>query len=233
MKHTVRVFTALILSASVHTGMAADIVGTIKLKGTAPAETPIPLDPACGKLHDKPMTTTHFVVGPGGELANTVVYLKSVSGKSAGASAVPIVIDQSGCQYSPHISAAQTGQKILVKNSDTFLHNVHPTPTAPGNKEENKAQMPKGADLTFSYNTPEQFLRFKCDVHPWMFAYVTVVDHPYIAVSGKDGKFKISNVPAGKYTISAAHRKAAPGGVDKEIEVKGDSVTADFTLELK
>jgi hypothetical protein len=63
--------------------------------------------------------------------------------------------------------------------------------------------------LNFSFPTAESFLRFKCDVHPWMFSYVTVLDHPYFAVSGKDGSFTIKNVPPGKYTLVAMHRKAA------------------------
>ena len=46
-------------------------------------------------------------------------------------------------------------------------------------------------------------LSFKCDVHPWMFAYVCVSEHPCFAVSGKDGTFKIKDVPPGKYTLEA------------------------------
>ena len=78
--------------------------------------------------------------------------------------------------------------------------------------------MPNGADLTFSFSKPENFLKFKCDVHQWMFAWVSVFDHPYFAVSGKDGTFKIANVPPGKYKLQATHRKA--GTVTQEIEVK-------------
>jgi hypothetical protein len=113
------------------------------------------------------------------------------------------------------------------------LHNVHSVPTVAGNPEDNKAQMPGGADLTFSFPKEEKFLKFKCDVHPWMFAWVTVVDHPYFAVTDKDGKFTIKDVPAGKYTVTALHRKAAPLGVDQEVEVKADGAKADFTLEVK
>ncbi len=76
------------------------------------------------------------------------------------------------------------------------------------------------------------FLKFKCDVHAWMFAWVSVFDHPYFAVSAKDGTFKIANVPPGKYTIQAAHRKACPA--TQEIEVKeGAPAKVDFRLEIK
>jgi plastocyanin len=215
---------------------AGDITGKVTLKGTPQPEkeiAPLKEDPNCGKLHTTPVKTRFYVVGSDGGLADTVVMLKGITGKSTGSSADPLVIDQKGCEYVPYICVAQTGQKVVVKNSDPVLHNIHPTPTAPGNKEENKAQMPGGADLTFTFSAPETFLRFKCDVHPWMFSYVTVTDHPYAAVSGKDGTFTIKNVPPGKYTIVALHRKASPTGSEQEIEVTADGGKADFTLEAK
>jgi hypothetical protein len=66
-----------------------------------------------------------------------------------------------------------------------------------------------------------------------MFSYVTVTDHPYATVSDKDGAFTIKNVPPGKYTIVAMHRKAAPTGVEQEIEVTGDGAKSDFALDVK
>ena len=83
------------------------------------------------------------------------------------------------------------------------------------------------------FEAEEIVLRLKCDVHRWMFTYVTVTDHPYAAVSGKDGTFAIKNVPPGKYTLVAMHRKAALAGVEQQIEVTSDGAKADFTLEAK
>jgi plastocyanin len=223
-------------AAALQVATAGNITGKVTLKGTPPAEkeiTPLKEDVNCGKLHTETVKTRFFVVGAGGELADAVVMLKGISGKSTGAAAAPLVIDQKGCEYLPYVAAAQTGQKIVVKNSDPVMHNVHPSPIGAGNKEENKAQFPSGADLTFEFPTAENFLKFKCDVHPWMFSYITVVDHPYFAVTGKDGTFTIKDVPAGKYTIVALHRKAALTGVEQAIEVTADGAKADFTLEVK
>jgi hypothetical protein len=141
------------------------------------------------------------------------------------------VIEQKGCEYLPYISACQTGQKIIVKNLDPVLHNVHATPENPGNREVNQAQMPRGPDLTFVFNAPEEFLRFKCDVHPWMFAYVSVFDHPWFCVSAGDGNYRIHNVPSGRYTIVAVHRKA--GTQEKSVDVQSQVVKLDFTFESK
>ncbi|HOX56862.1 MAG TPA: carboxypeptidase regulatory-like domain-containing protein [Candidatus Paceibacterota bacterium] len=228
--------TVASLAGALPVASAGDITGTITLKGPPPKEkeiTPLMEDPNCGKLHTKIPTTRFYVVGPKAELADVVVSIEGISGKSTGASAPPVILDQKGCEYIPSILAVQTDQKIIVKNSDPILHNVHNVPAAgSGNKERNEAQLPNGADLTFSFPKPESFLKFKCDVHLWMFAWVSIFDHPYFAVSDKDGSFKIANVPPGKYKLQAAHRKA--GTVTREIEVKdGEPVKADFTLEAK
>jgi len=221
------------LLAALQLAGAGDLTGTITLKGTPPAAkeiTPIKDDPNCAALYPGALPkTTFYVVGANGELADVVVSLKGISGQSTGASAAPATMDQKGALYVPQIVAIQTGQKLIIKNSDTFVHNVHTTPTA--NPESNQVQMGGGPDLTYTFDKPEMFLKFKCDVHPWMFAWVSVFDHPYFAVSDKDGKFLIRNVPPGKYTLEAAHRKL--GTQTAEIEVKADGATQNFTFEVK
>ena len=231
MNKTTVFLTTLGLLAAWQSASAGEITGSITLKGTPPAEKAIDksADAHCGA----PGTTHHYVVGSKGELANVVVFLEGISGKSIGASAPPAVLDQKGCEYTPSIFAVQTGQKITIKNSDPTLHNVHAEPADnSGNQTINEAQIPNGPDKTYVATKPEMFLKFKCDVHPWMFAWVSVFDHPYFAVSAPDGTFKIANVPAGKYKLQAAHRKA--GTATQEIEVKDGAPTkADFTLEAK
>src|SRR5882762_3771732 len=217
------------LAAGLQVAAAGDITGTITLKGTPPPDGPIPAikeDVNCGKFHTTVPTTHHWVVGSKGELANVVVMLKGMAGKSTGATAPPEIMDQKGCEYVPSILAIQTNQKLVVKNSDPVMHNIHPTPAAAGNKEENKAQMPGGPELTFTYPSAETFLRFKCDVHPWMFSYACITDHPYGAVTDKDGKYTLKDVKDGKYTMEVYHRKAAPATapVTKEVEVKGGNL---------
>jgi hypothetical protein len=236
MKMNPRFLVLPALIAGLQAASAADITGTITLNGTPPPERVNELiknDANCGKFHTEPVKTEFYVFGPKGQLKDVVVMLKGVNAKSTGESAPPVVLDQKNCLYSPTILAIQTNQKLMVKNSDPVLHNVHPTPTVSGNDEKNKAQMPGGPEVSFTFAQPENFLRFKCDVHPWMFAWVTVVDNPYFAVSDKDGNFKITNVPPGKYTIEAVHRKANPTKpATKEIEVKADGAKVDFTLEV-
>jgi plastocyanin len=232
MKKSILIFTLLALGV-LQIARAADITGVITLKGTPPAEkelSPIKDDPNCSLSYPGALPTTKFyVVSVGGDLADVIVSLKGISGKSTGASAAPLVLDQKGCLYYPQILALQTGQKIIVRNSDNCVHNVHTSPKE--NDPQNMVQMPGGADLNLTFDKPEPFLKFQCDVHPWMFAWVSVFDHPYFAISDKDGKFTIKNVPPGKYTLEAAHRKL--GAQTAEIEVKDSDATQNFTFEIK
>ena len=223
---------------------AADITGVITLTGTPPPEVDIGPkmtadSPDCAAMYDPAhMPTTHFyVVGAKGEFADVVVSLKDadgkdITGKSTGASAPPAVLDQKGCLYTPQIQAIQTGQKLLVKNSDSCVHNVHCTPSASsGNVEQNDVQMPGGPDLTYTFAKPEMFLEFACNVHSWMYAWVSIFDNPYFSVSDKDGKFVIKNVPPGKYTVVASHRKL--GAQTQVVEVADKDVTVNFSFAIK
>ena len=130
------------------------------------------------------------------------------------------------------------GQPFAIKNSDPFMHNIHALPKVDGNTEFNFAQPSQGdvndTKWAASITEPEVLVKIKCDVHPWMFAYVGVQNHPFFAVTDKDGNFKIANVPAGKYTLTAYHLKAhgASPGVTQEITVADSPVTANFTVEV-
>src|SRR5689334_1824215 len=93
----------------------------------------------------------------------------------------PAVIDQKGCMYEPHVLAMMTGQELVVKNSDPFLHNIHTLSQV--NPAFNKAQPNKNdGEKVEAPKAPESF-HVKCDVHPWMSMYIAVFDHPYFAVT--------------------------------------------------
>lgn len=228
MKSTLAIITIAALAGSF--ASAADITGKVKLTGTPPPEKQIQLDPTCSKLHEKPLTTRHYVVGEGGGLGNVFVYIKEGAKSQPAPASKGATLDQVGCEYSPYVMGVQAGQHFDVKNSDSFLHNVHVMPKVEGNKEKNLGQpIPMKSD--FVLDKPEVLVKFKCDVHAWMFAYVGVVDHPYFAVTDKDGNFKISGVPAGDYTVEAYHLKA--GAKTEKVTVAADNKAVDFTLEAK
>lgn len=208
---------------------AGDITGKVSLKGTPKPELPIDLGASCGPLNPNKVSTRHYVTSKDGGLANVFVYLKDA--KAAPATGDGPTLDQSGCMYEPYVMGVVAGQKFKVQNSDALLHNVHATPKQ--NKEFNFAQAIKGQVNEKVFDQPEVLVRLKCDVHAWMFAYVGVAENPYFAVTDKDGNFKISGVPDGKYTVVAYHLKThgANPGVTQSVDVKG-SAKQDFTVEI-
>lgn len=212
----------------------AEVAGKITLKGTPRAEVKIGLDPLCGRLHSEEVTTQHYVVAGDGGLKDVFVYIKEIPGDKAPKPAtdkVP-VLDQVKCTYTPYISGVMVNQEFIIRNSDPLMHNVHATPKVDGNKEFNVGQPVKGMEYKASFPKREVLLRFKCDVHPWMFAYVGVMDHPWFAVTNEKGEFKLPpDLPAGEYTLVALHRKA--GEQTQKITVAdGDKKTVSFTMEV-
>ena len=110
------------------------------------------------------------------------VYVQSGLNGTFPAPTTPVVFDQKGCQYIPHVFGVQVGQPIEILNSDPTLHNIHATPKT--NAEFNTAQPIQGMKTTHTFTAKEAdvVVPFKCDVHGWMNASVGVLDHPYFAV---------------------------------------------------
>ena len=188
---------------------AGNVTGRVTFAGTAPKPAAVRMesDPNCvqpGASSAKTSTDEAVVVGDGGALQHTFVYVKDGLGDLR----FPIptntpVLDQKGCRYTPHVLGIQVGQSIEVLNSDPTLHNVHAVPVS--NQEFNTGQPLPGMKHTHRFSTREVMVPFKCDVHPWMRAYVGVLDHPYFAVTGVDGSFDLKGLPPGTYTIEAWH----------------------------
>lgn len=208
--------------------------GRVTLEGTPTAEQQLPLDAACGascKAHDKelPRFTQNYVTKDGG-LGGVLVTLVDIPAQPIPAGTSPLSITQRGCEYEPYIAACQVGQQIHVVNDDPLTHNIHTMPAVAGNKEVNQSQAAKAKPLDFTYDKPEEFLRFKCDVHPWMFSYVSIVPHPFYAVTSDDGHFEIKGLPDGKYKVKFKHRKA--GEKIEDVVIKDGKATVDVVLKV-
>ncbi len=209
----------------------SSVSGRVIFRGTPPRETVAAVDAACGQLRTTPLTTRHYVVGSNGGFANAFVYIKS-GAPAGGPSIAPPALDQVGCEYQPYMIGVRTGQTFLVRNSDAVFHNVNAAPGNPGNRPKNVAQPTKGMKTPFVFAAPDLFVRFKCDVHPWMFAYVGVVEHPWFAVTDSDGNFSFpAGLPPGQYTVAAIHLKA--GTIAQQINVTETGVEpVTFTFDL-
>ncbi len=198
---------------------ASTVTGTIKFEGTAPTARVIQMtsDPLC--MPEGGSTSEVILVGPANGLQNVFVYVKEGLGdRTFSAPTTPVVLEQKGCKYFPHVFGVQVGQQVQIINSDPTLHNVHAVPKA--NAEFNFGQPAKVPASTRSFEKPEVMVPFRCDVHGWMSAYGGVVPHPFFAVSKPDGSFEIKGLPSGTYTIEAWH---------EQLGVKTQSVTVDGT----
>jgi plastocyanin len=170
------------------------------------------------------------VLGDSNHLGNVFVYVKDgpVANASYTPPSTPAVIDQNGCMYSPHVIGVQVGQQLEFKNDDGLLHNVHALPQV--NQEFNVAMPAERKTAEHVFDQPEGMFRVKCDVHPWMNAYVGVLKHPFYAVTGPDGAFTIKNLPAGTYKVEAWHEKLGTQEQDVTVTDNG-TATVNFTFK--
>jgi len=202
-------------------GPGGSIKGIVKFNGDQKPRKAIQVaaDAACEAAHkDKPPLAETFVFGDNGTLQNVFVYVsKGAEGKTGKPISTP-ELDQHGCIYIPHVQGMMKGQELKIKNSDNTTHNVNST-GAKANTGFNIATGP-GVVETRKFTKPEVGMPFKCDIHPWMSAYVHVVDNPYYAVTQQDGTFEIKGLPAGTYEITVWHELAAFKPDKEKIEVK-------------
>ncbi len=172
-----------------------------------------------------PVMDESTVVNADGTLKNVVIYVKD--GPNIAADNPPLVIDQKGCQYIPHVLAAHTDQPIDVTSHDPTMHNIDVQATI--NPPQNFSESFVAATYRISFAKPE-FIHIKCDVHQWMSAYLCVFDHPFFAVTADNGKFRISRLPSGSYTLVAWHERY--GSLEQSFTVTDDK-PADVTFEYK
>lgn len=185
--------------------------GKVVVAGRVPQRKKIRVgvDPACmDSYKEAPMLSEDLVVKDvGGEhrVANAVVYVASpISGAFPDATE-PKRLRQVGCRYDPHVLGLRVGQPLEIRNEDPTLHNVHASPEL--NREFNLSQAKSGLVSTHRFEIAERAIRLKCDVHPWMTAWVFVFDHPFYAITGEDGTFEIPDLPSGAHEIAIWHEK--------------------------
>ena len=215
---------------------AGSVSGTVTFKGTPRKAKALQLgaDPVCETMHPERLRDEKFTVGEGqGDvypLADVFVYIKSgVQDKNYPAPTAPVVIDQKGCHYIPHVLGVQVGQEVEFKNSDKTMHNVHSLAkhSSPFNRG-----MPAGTpNAKYKLKKTEVMAKIKCDAHPWMSCYIGVVPHPFFAVTGIDGKFTLDGLADGEYEVEVWQELLKTQ--TSKVTVSGGAGTVDFQYVKK
>jgi hypothetical protein len=174
--------------------------------------------------------------GKSDTLANVLVYVsKGLEGKKFAAPKKAALLNQKGCRYEPHVLAIMVGQPLEIANSDAWMHNVTNNGLAENNDPFNVA-MPFVGKLKPMKFKKELKMAVRCSVHPWMEAYIHVLDHPYFAITGADGSFTIKGLPAGKYEVSVLHEMPIFAAEKPALEVTsegGKTTKLEFTFSPK
>lgn len=222
---------ALLAAPRVQAQASGKITGRVLFKGVAPEPMKIRMaaDPRCQQANPNGAERRQ-IDGKNGGLANVIVSIKTKVKGTFPALTTPVVLDQSGCMYTPLVIGLMVGQPLKMRNSDETLHNIHPRPVV--NEGFNVGQPRKGMETEKKFDKPETFFPVSCDVHPWMRAYIAVFDHPFFTTTKEDGSFEIGNVPPGEYEIEAQHPtlKLMTG---KVVVKAGGAGSLDITYTLK
>jgi plastocyanin len=186
------------------------VSGTIRFLGTPPARVQIDMaqDPVCGIAPDN--FSEQYMVKNGG-LQNVFVYVKDgMSGKVYAPSTTPVVLDQKGCRYTPHVIGVMVGQPVDFTNSDATMHNVHVMPEINGAQSMDVSQPPRGGETQRVFLKSELMMPVRCNNHPWMQGFLNVAPNPFFAVTDEAGHFEIKGLPPGTYTLAAVHEILGP-----------------------
>lgn len=212
---------------------ASSITGTITFEGKAPALRPLAMDadPACAKKHSGPVPNEMLALGSGNTMGNIMVWVSKglPTGKTWPVPGTPVTLDQKGCVYLPHVMGIMVGQQYKILNSDGILHNIHTLPKV--NPSFNKGMPPTLKETTTKFDKPEAVFHIKCDVHPWMSAYVAVFTHPFFSVTSTDGKFTIAGLDPGTYEVTAWHEKLGTRTASVTVGAN-DKKTQDFKFAV-
>ena len=229
----IKLIGMLIVFVLIEISFAGDVQGKIIFDGNAPKMKPLRMDadPVCVANNEIQPRKEWLVLDENNGVKNVLVFVKeSKSGTLVDIDYVPkdkAVIDQKGCVYVPHVLGIMVGQQLDILNSDGTLHNIHALPKV--NKEFNKAMPRSKKRMSVTFDKVEAPFKVKCDVHPWMGAYLGVFDHPYFAVTDDSGSYSISGLAPGKYVIEAWHEKL--GSQSADITVDDSGVSQDFTFK--
>jgi plastocyanin len=184
------------------------ITGRVTWSGASPELVELPVAThreACGETQVSPA----LAIGRRSGIAGTVIWLEGIArGRAIEVPEAPVVIEVAGCAFRPHVVAAIVGARIAIRNVEQVLHNVHASRWRGPRQEQtwfSRALPELGASYEEALAAPGIVRLVDDAAHPWMLGWVHAFEHPYFAVSDAEGRFQLSRIPPGQYTLRAWH----------------------------
>ncbi|NTU93169.1 MAG: hypothetical protein HGB29_08395 [Chlorobiaceae bacterium] len=153
-----------------------------------------------------------------------VVYLKGVIGGTAAPRTT--VVEQHHLVFIPHVTTIPVGSTVVFTNHDKIHHNVFSQSEA---KKFNFDFYDTKKTKRVTFDKPG-VINLLCNVHPEMSAWIVVTENRFAAVTGKEGDFVISDVPAGTYEMVAWSEHLKPQGVKTVTVENGRTVKVAVKL---
>jgi plastocyanin len=218
---------------SIDPATVGTVRGVVLFDGNVPGRSRITFSGAgpCRVMHDGPVFQKDAVIQDG-KLKNVFMHIRSGLEEFILPSppSTEVEIDQKGCIYNPRVTAIRVGQSLTFINSDKLLHNVNVRPE--DNRTSNYAMPRLNQRKSRKFRRSEVMVPIKCDVHPWMRAWIGVMDHPFHSVSTADGSYEIQGLPPGEYELEAWHERF--GIQTAKITIKANEATdVGFTFKPK
>lgn len=131
--------------------------------------------------------------------------------------------------FVPYVTVIQAGTPVSFPNRDEIRHHVYSFSPAKIFEIKLYAGTPAAPVL---FDKPGEVV-LGCNIHDHMVGYIYVVDTPHFAKSGKDGRARIDDVPAGDYDLLAWHPQQSARAEPQPMKVGDDLLERAFTFALK
>jgi len=159
-----------------------------------------------------------------------VVY---IAGPVAGAPA-PVKVEkvrQKNATFIPHILPIMVGTVVEWPNEDDIFHNVFSKSDANSFDLDlyKKGDPPKKSP---PFTKPGEVDVF-CSIHARMSCIILVLENPYFAMTDGKGRYTLTNVPPGRYTLVAWQERLPKDTKEIIVPETGDLPGVDFTLGIK
>ena len=196
--------------------------GRVQLEGPIPQQEWVTIEPktgvhsteGCGSMQK---ISQKLQIDPSGGIKNAVVWVEFPSETTPGESKGSAFLDQRECVFVPHVLALQSGGELVIRNSDSVIHNIRIFRKGRPDMLMHRWQKKDASDVRWRFQEPGPYV-VRCGVHPWMYAWILVLPNSPHAVTDDQGQFSLEGVPPGQYSLHVWHETLGEREVPVEVK---------------